>query len=679
MAKQVKLRQQLSPVWWIALCLIAILFVGLLVTWSFRKSIAEGALANWCAGNGWTCQGTFTTIGLGKIGLEGVSIATDTGEPVTADLIEAGIKWAWFLRPQIVSIDSDNPVVRGTLTEDGVGLHGLESLLRSDGDSGGETGPIPRLDINGGRVLLSTMSGDVEALFEAQGRPFLDGRIAISFPAQNLQNETADLVWSGGDIVLDYAGGETAGSLALDIDRMAVAGVSADMISAQLNVSDTDGNLTVDGALSAASLAGNEMSSEEVGVSFEAQVGRLQELTRQGVIDAIQSITINAEARNASVFGSTASRTSTLVELGAQEERALSGPVSLSLSDVTGSAAAETIRLSGETTLGQQGRIASEFDGKLQVTNGSLTEEYAAPFLSFLSLPSPLDLHGNALRGAALGAFADFDGEVKFRANTDERGFNADILSPVSFTASSGLEIVLSNPVGKPLMEMSGNQAMASADVKLSGGGGPSLQFTIDQFSQSIEAGTSAHLSEIVLDPWSASGRSVSADLEELEVVSDQDLQLAIRGNISFEGDYPGITLRPTSVVGGIHAEQTNGLWQVTTIGDGCIDVDSGGAVASGIDFGALDLDLCPLNRQLVAQGEGTQTSRLPLDDLQLDFSIADTFGSLELADASVRIFGQSGLRLDFRGDRLEVPLELGDTEITISGQEPAVFFSASG
>ncbi|MEM6900790.1 MAG: YdbH domain-containing protein, partial [Pseudomonadota bacterium] len=46
---------------------------------------------------------------------------------------------------------------------------------------------------------------------------------------------------------------------------------------------------------------------------------------------------------------------------------------------------------------------------------------------------------------------------------------------------------------------------------------------------------------------------------------------------------------------------------------------------------------------------------------------------------ASVRIFGQSGLRLDFRGDRLEVPLELGDTEITISGQEPAVFFSASG
>ncbi|MEM7663765.1 MAG: YdbH domain-containing protein [Pseudomonadota bacterium] len=679
MAENVKLHQRLRIWQWIVLGLTGILLVVFLLLSAFRKPIATGLVNNWCGEKGWRCEAVITRLSLGGVGLEDVTIITETGQPIEARLVDVDLNWGWLFRPEIASVRTDSPIVRGELGDDGISLYGLETLVSNDDGGGGSTAPIPEVDIREGKLVLATTAGDFTATFEAEGKPFLNGRIDISLPTQSFDGNGVSLDGSGGDIVIDFEGGQTAGNITFDVGDVQIAGLSAAGMSLQLQLSDVDGDIAIDGAVAAEAVAAQGATAGSIEGTILARLGAPGALTSVEVLSALKAVNLNLEASGVSLPELSLDEATAAVDISSQGDAALEGPISIAVRGAKGAVAAEEVALSGDARIQSGDWVGSEFDGILSVASGAVDQDVVTPLLGSLVLPAPLDLHGEQLRATLREALSSFSAEMKFLAQYTEAGGALSSSSPVTLIASSGLEVTASPRPGAALFKTSVDGFSSTGNVSLAGGGGPSLNIALDQLTFGPDTGLNAQFGEVKLEPWTVSGRSIAVDIEEAEMASGLTEQLMVRGAVQISGDYTGAVLDQTSLAGGIAAQRTAGLWHVTTLGNGCLDFRTDGAKAGDLTFASLDLDLCPLNRQLMSQGQGSETSLLSLGDLQLEFSTAETRGALRLDDASVRLRGQSGFRLDFSGKVLEVPLQFGESEVTVAGGEPSVFFVADG
>ncbi|MEO0882164.1 MAG: YdbH domain-containing protein [Pseudomonadota bacterium] len=656
-----------------------LLCIALLTAWIARKPIAAGAVKDWCDARDWTCRMRFVQLTPGRVALSDIAVVTQSGTPVEADSIEIGIAWSGLFRPDVSAVTMDNPVIRGELTDEGIGLFGLEDLLANEGGGGGSAAPIPSLDIRGGRLVLKTPGGDAEALFEASGTPFVDGKIGVSLPSQSFRDEAVSLDWSGGDIILDFGAGETTGEIMLDVGEASFAGVSIGTGALQVSLSDDEGELRLVGSLSAADVITSEGTTDTIDGTLSARLDIPGGSTPADVMNALKSFSITVEAENASVQNMTVSNIIASTDLSLDDGERLSGPVSLSLDSLAGPVAAETITLLGDIRAVRQNFIGSEFDGALDITNGSISPELISPRLDILSLPAPFDLHGDQLKKALNEAGAAFSTKLTFQSAYTDTGMELVSRAPIKLETASGFDVSATPMLGRPLVRVSEDGLSARGQIDLSGGGSPSLRFDLEQLSYSTSGDIDANIGDLDLAPWTVSGRSVSVQLEEAEVSTGSALQAMIRGSAEVSGDFPGARIASTSVSGGLQAEQEAGLWHVTTLGDGCIDFKTGGMTAGELIFAPLELDLCPLNRQILSQKPGAATSRLNISAIDIDFTTAETTGALNLTNASVSLLTGAGIRVDFKGERMDLPLELGDTTLSISGEDPAVFFAADG
>ena len=145
--------------WWILIIVGVLVLIMVPLAWMLRTSLAERALAQWCQSRDLVCEGRITRLGSDGGELENLVVRSGSGTPVEAKRVRAGLEWDGF-DFSITEIVITEPVLRGTLDDDGLRFYGLEQL---DGGGDGGTGSLPALTITDGRILLATSAGEIGA------------------------------------------------------------------------------------------------------------------------------------------------------------------------------------------------------------------------------------------------------------------------------------------------------------------------------------------------------------------------------------------------------------------------------------------------------------------------------------------------------------------------------------
>ncbi|MEO1475140.1 MAG: YdbH domain-containing protein [Pseudomonadota bacterium] len=662
---------------WILLGLIGLILLLMVAGWVLRKPIAVRSLNSWCGAREWTCQADLDRIDIDQLSVRNLKITTAEGEPVAADRIGLDVNWQWF-RPGISAISAENPKISGALTDEGISLYGLEALFSNGGGGDQTQTPIPNLEIQNGDIALATTDGELTARVQVKGRPFLDGRVEITIPDQAFANTNRALDWSGGDLIIDFANGTTEGELVAQIGRVDVAGFAANASDLRVRLSDRDGNLAISGEAKLEGVAGPDIIIEDLQTSWDAEIGRLGELSLSSITSALRSLSVDLDASNLKGFGIAAETATSSIHMTEQGETGLSGPVSLRLVEVSGPVSATTIALSGDTQLVQKDWIGSSFDGTLTVESGQIERGLLRPLLDVLNLPTPFERHGESLKQSLSRAAENVSSTLNVRITQKDSGPKLALLDQVKVEATSGLSFTMTPPSRGTAITLAPDRIRAEGQLEISGGGAPDLKLSLEQAIYETGGLIALNLGPSELKPWMVDARSLSATIEEAEISSGVELEVMARGDLGLMGEFPGVVLQPSKISGGVQVNQSDGAWEVTTLGNGCLDVDLGSARAGAIIFDPFDLDLCPVNRRLISQGQSASTTRLPLGDVSLAFRSDETSGSLNLFDASARLSARSGLRFDFTGRQIEAPLQFGENTLTIRGQDPAVYFAAN-
>ncbi|MEM9668208.1 MAG: YdbH domain-containing protein [Pseudomonadota bacterium] len=665
---------------WIAAALVALIAGFLIVVWIQRTSIAARALTGWCDTNGWTCTAELTRIDPTAVVARNLSIKTAEGQPVSAERIDLDLRWRWFFNPYISKVYAEKPQIRGRLSEDGVDLFGLETLLNADETSGGSGAPIPELQVRKGSVRLETPGGELSASVDVSGKPFMDGRVDITLPGQEFSDGDDVLSWPGGRLVLNFSDGETSGNIELEKGPVRLPGLAVESIELNINITDAGGAIKADGAFSATSISLNDIMLESAKAELKLESGRPEGVAFVSILAAVETLSLDIETESLAMASAGIGHTGVSLRLTSAavlEEPYLAGAVCLMLHDVEGPVGAGAFALTGTGRVSQSPSGASVFDGSVTVQNGKLADDIITPSLEVLDLPSPFYAHGQQLQTAIRRAASDFSTTVDVLASYEDDTISVSSRTDILLKAASGVVATASPFAGLNLLNAEGNKIAAQGTFKLEGGGGPELLLRADRILYEPERGIEAHISGAELKRWTVADRSVGLQIEEAEISDHSGPQAVARGSIAVSGQFPGIALKRTSLNGGLMIKSVDEELQADVLGNGCIEFSSKGARAESLVFEALDLDICPENRVLIAGSRNASSSRVPLGDIAVDFATEETSGTFRLKRAFAQLGNASGFRLDLTGNGLDVPLNTGSNTLTISSEAPAVFFSA--
>ena len=228
--------------WWILIIVGVLVLIMVPLAWMLRTSLAERALAQWCQSRDLVCEGRITRLGSDGGELENLVVRSGSGTPVEAKRVRAGLEWDGF-DFSITEIVITEPVLRGTLDDDGLRFYGLEQL---DGGGDGGTGSLPALTITDGRILLATSAGEIGASAALQGQFPEMGELTLAFDPVSLDGPDGTLVWNEGTLNVKAHDRRLEGELFLDLEQADIRGVSvrAANVSAILDTPGTGGGET---------------------------------------------------------------------------------------------------------------------------------------------------------------------------------------------------------------------------------------------------------------------------------------------------------------------------------------------------------------------------------------------------------------------------------------------------
>lgn len=660
---------------WTALATL-VLLVGLLVTgWFLRKTVAERALAGWCAERALACEGKFVRIGSDGATIRGLKVSAGSHVPFEASEAVLHLSWPRLLTPKLIGVSVDEPVVRGTLDDQGLRFYGLEKLGGRPAAS--ESLQLPAIDIAAGRMWLATEAGELSATVSMQGTFPDKGSLDLVVDPAHLQGPGSQFKWSEGIVSLQVAKGRISGEASLMLDRAELKSVSVSNASfdAKMDAADVgDGPMTLSwrGEIAEGSYPGGHLNAAKT--EGKASFTELPGLSVSDVMSVLTEAVFKLETSTVS-RGEYGADAMTFVAQLTGDTGNIGGPVSLK--------AVNALAPQGQAQhLASQGMFSRSAEGTLlYVGNAAASGAQVAPGLR-RDLTAPLVFsgmlsdHGTSLRSAIDRALTVFDLEMELSAGTRDGVFSFSSREKTVLEAASGLRLAIAPPDVGPWLAIRGAERKVSGNIALLGGGAPNLTLSLDRFQQG-SAGLEFISHALKLGPWMAGGKVLSADLETFNMSSAPEMfDLTSRGNLSVSGPVFGVNLKTTSIAGGFHVTRDDVGWQAVPAGAKCVGVKSQGFVFGTIQAQPLQLNVCPSGGGFLSKAGKSPSGAVTLGSVELPFSIGSTSGALKLSRASVDWSSNGGLALTVLASHMDLPLTIGSRTLTLYGEAPRMGIS---
>lgn len=657
---------------WTALA-VAMLLVALLATgWFLRKTVAERALAGWCAERALTCEGTFVRIGSDGATIRGLKVRAGAHVPFEAAEAIVRLNWPRLLTPKLTGVSVDRPVVRGTLGDDGVRFYGLENL----GGQSDSSAPLqlPAIDITDGRIFFATGAGELSATVSMHGTFPARGALDLVLDPADLQGPGSQFKWSEGIVSLQADKGRISGEASLMLERAELKSVSVSNASfdATVDAADVgDGPMTLSwrGDIAEGSFPGGKLSAART--EGEASFTELPSLSASDVMSVLTEAAFRLETSAVSRdrYGADAM---TLEAQLTGDAGNIGGPVSLNaVNAMSPQGKAERLASQGMFSRSAEGTLL--YAGNASASGAEVTPGLRKDLTAPVVFPGMLADHGASLRSAIDRALAGFDLDMELSAGSRDGVFSFSSREKTVLEAASGLRLVISPPQVGPWLAIRGAERKVSGNISLAGGGAPNLTLSLDQFQQG-EAGLDIRSHDLKLSPWSAGGKVLSADLETFNLSSAPEaFDLLGRGRLSLSGPVSGINLKTTNFSGGFHVTRDDAGWQVVPDGMKCVGVRSQGFVFGSIQAEPVNLNVCPSGGGFIRKGGKAPSGAVTLGSVALPFSTGSTSGVLKLSKASVDWSSNGGLAMTVLASQMDLPLTIGSRTLTLSGESPRV------
>lgn len=663
--------------------------------WMNRKAIGQNYLTHWCVEQGLECQASFAELGFGGAEIESLRIARNSAVPVAAKRIFIELAWPAFLRPEIVSISIDRPVLRAIIENGEPSAYGLEDVIEGmlagdvEPDVGAPSRAFPKIDIKGGVLILATDAGEIISDFAVQGQLPGEGSASCSVRPNTLKQGLAEIAWSRGNIDLVFKDGAIVGDIDFAIEKATLEGVLLEGATLLGRFSDkaADGRIAFEfgGNLNALKLQG--LQAEAVTLQSRGGLDYVEEVNAQALLSALAAVEFSAAGANI-VAGARGMQTADISLDLARFDGGLRGPVAGQFGGVKmPEGGAESLVATGEIALGlDAANAAYRYKGSTVFKNAFLSQTIQRALLSDLVIPAPFEAHGQNLRSAAAKAMAGFDIGIDFdarlSARQDEQAGNTwqvEAGRPTLLTARSGLKFSIDPFLNQPWLRASNERIMLAGDISLGGAAGvPEINGALDELllaGKTIEV--KAH--SMKLSPWRASGRTLSAMLASLELELGARTRMIVNGELGLSGALPGLTLEPTRLIGHVSAVRAAEGWRVQTRNNSCVGFTSGGMTAGALKLAGTDLSLCPVEGRFVRQEKGQSVGRIQIGDIDVPFATTDAKGHFEVQNAGLEWRAGDGFNLLVRGARFALPLQFSEETLTINGLAPEVSFGLDG
>ena len=640
----------------------------------FRAQIAGWAAQRWCAANELDCRFELTRFGLSRIEASDILVeAHDGARPLEAGRARLDLRWDGLFKPVVTRVDVDAPILRGRYVPDEhppVDFAGLERFF-SGGGGGAED--QPRIAISNARLEAGTPAGPVIMTGSVSGQLPYQLRVQADIEPTALQDGDSRLVLREGHVDLDYATVRLDGQVSLDVAEAAFDGLSASNARLRLDVS---GALNPEIAWTAGvdALAYDSFSVEEGDFSGNFRYRRDAPDDAEGLLANVARLTAQGSiATLVSPQGSTGPASLSL-DVSRDGPDALTASFALQGTEAgTQWGAADELTLTSDI---QSDNALSSLSahGDLAIKGASLGQAPRERLRAMLDIASPLDAHADSFTAWLMRAADQFD----FGSGYDLRWQGADNWSFVSdgtikLKTANGSTLTLEPRDMQPAVNVSPEITELTGLLDLSGGAAPRLAAVLNTIRISNEGLSSAALGGVSLEPWTAGGLTISADLNEVLLeASGSAPRLRSVGEISIDGPLYGMTFENTRIFGGADAVFDKSGLRMQTYKTQCLGLDSARvAFTGGVSLGETAFQLCPIDGRIVRRSGGVSSGRFDLGSVSVPFTTQDTSGTLSLEEATLA--WQAGQRASISIDatRMTIPMEISDKSLVIASERP--------
>jgi hypothetical protein len=662
----------LEPVRWGRWTVLAVivLLVGVLATgWVMRKTVANRVFTGWCEARDLVCEGKFTQLDFGGATIRALKISAGGNVPLEAQEASARLGWPHLFGPELAEVTIDRPIVRGILNDKGVKFYGLEKLVGSSGEKENSELKLPAIDITDGYIFLATDAGELSASVSMSGTFPQNGKLDLVLDPASLKTQDSEFQWSEGAVTLSADKGWISGGANVVLEQAILKGISVkdallEMTIDAADIGDGPMHMNWTGSVAEAAFPGGELRAMQT--NGAAAFTELPSLSAEAVMAALTRASIVVESEKASYGGYGADSLSIEADLKGDGGN-IGGPVAVEAKQaVAPQGKAGDLSASGVLSRSAEGTLL--YTGSVATKATQLSPEMRSKVTKPVALPGVFSDHGAALQSTIDRALADFDLTMNFSA-----GRRADLISVSSrgetvLTTKSGMRLGIVPGADGPWLSVRGQEVLVSGDISLAGGGAPTIKLGLNELQQGA-AGFDIKAHDLLLKPWAAGGKTISADLSSFSLSSAADaFDLRTHGRLSLAGLVSGVDLKNTDINGGVHVRRGDAGWQVTPEGAKCVKASSKGFVFGSIKADPVSLDICPQGKGFIRENVSDPEGAVTLGNVHLPFTTGSTSGALGLSSATVDWSAKGGLAMTVLAKALDLPLAIGDRTLTIEG-----------
>ncbi|MEO9969954.1 MAG: YdbH domain-containing protein [Hyphomonadaceae bacterium] len=654
--------------------LLAIVIVALVALWVGRKSLAQRAVQSWCGSIELSCSGEFSELGLSSASLKRFAITNGTDTPFSADAIDVSYSWEGLTEVRVKSVKLETPIIRGVLERDGISFYGLETAYQDDGSETSSSSPPPHVAISNGTAVLQTDAGEISAAFEADGRLIEDGTVNIVLTPAHLEQGDARLIWTRGDVDLQFFGGAVTGQVNIDIEHADLADMSAQNVHVNADITDGDGELKLMMKGAADIVSHGERLSKDIIFSVTASAARPNADERFDVLSALRSFSLDASASEL-VDPKLGARAISLLADLTSDDRVLAGPIAIGAEAVSADyVEIDHASVSGDITLADdvEGEPVFGYDGKFLLRGVDASGTDPGKALKPADLPSVVQPHAAQVRRVLEEGLSKFDFGASFQANVDNKHWELIAREPIALQADNGLTVALEPFPTQPWLTVSDEMMLLSGLVKSGGGGGPDFQTYLEEVSWR-DGALKLFARDGVLEDWDVEGAMIHAQYAGLSFEQAETSRFFIDGEIALAGDIADLSLERTRLFGKLEGAYGSEGWRVQTADGKCVGLTMGGVRSGTIALDPLAIALCPTDGRFVRQEAGATVGRINLGDINLPFVTGDSSGTFVFDGAQLDWSSGDELELTIKGRSLALPMVFGETTLNISSAAPTV------
>ena len=507
---------------------LAVLGILVAVLWLTRQPIAEAIARGVCNDQKLACKLSISRLDFGGITLTNVDAREPGSENAALSAREIVVDLAWdspfSLRPS--SVRGDAVVMRVDLTGRGPLLGDLDTAITNfTKPSDAPPGPMPKLDFTDVTIIGDTLSGPVVTKGKATATDTNAIVIEATAPAASLGLDGATLTLAGAELKAVIDGARLSASMKVDLSRFEAAETVLADVKIDATLEQDAGVLKGAGTatLGAVATKDAQLRDAQANGSIEASAIEGGEFDLAQWLANLRKLELTASTGEGAGGGASWKASKLSVTVKPQTAADSNGELQFEADDIrTPQAVAGKLRLTGAVTI-SNGQFGSA-TGTASALAVALTSQQRTVVTGAVAdaLAPALPSFAAAARSVIDRAAQAFDVSGPWSASAAD-AIVFTLTDDVRIKSASGL-LATATPRGeKPEIftysTADGGKWLAAGQLKLSGGGGPSLRLDIDTAEGSGKAVTLS--GAIALSPWKVGSDTLAVDMTGLKFASE--------------------------------------------------------------------------------------------------------------------------------------------------------------